>query len=84
LVGFALEPRAELLASARAKIVKKKIDMVVANPLEAMDSPRAEVTVVYADGREPVVLGEKSKVEHAPEVLRLVMEEWERTRAGLP
>lgn len=81
LVGFALEPRAELLASARAKILKKRIDMVVANPLEAMDSPRAEVTVVYADGREPVVLGEKSKVEHAPEVLRLVLEEWAQLQA---
>jgi phosphopantothenoylcysteine decarboxylase/phosphopantothenate--cysteine ligase len=75
LVGFALEPRAELLESARAKLVRKNIDMVVANPLEAMDSPRAEVTIVYRDGRL-VTLGEKSKLEHAPEVLRLVVEEW--------
>jgi phosphopantothenoylcysteine decarboxylase / phosphopantothenate---cysteine ligase len=79
LVGFALEPRAELLASARAKLVRKRIDMIVANPLEAMDSARAEVTVVYADGRE-VELGESAKAEHAPRVLGLVLEEW-RARA---
>lgn len=38
LVGFALEPEADLLASARAKLARKSIDLVVANPLETMDS----------------------------------------------
>ncbi len=49
-VGFALEPRAELLESARAKLVRKKVDLVVANPLETMDSPTVEATLVAADG----------------------------------
>ncbi len=77
LVGFALEPRADLLESARAKLERKRIDMVVANPLEAMDSPEAEVTVVYADGRV-TELGMLSKAEHAPKVLALAVAEWRR------
>lgn len=39
LVGFALEPKAELLVSARSKLARKGIDLIVANPLETMDSP---------------------------------------------
>ncbi len=39
LVGFALEPQAALLESARAKLARKSIDLIVANPLETMDSP---------------------------------------------
>lgn len=39
LVGFALEPEADLLASARNKLARKDIDLIVANPLETMDSP---------------------------------------------
>lgn len=39
LVGFALEPRDQLMASARAKLARKSIDLIVANPLETMDSP---------------------------------------------
>jgi phosphopantothenoylcysteine decarboxylase/phosphopantothenate--cysteine ligase len=39
LVGFALEPQAQLMDSARAKLSRKAIDLIVANPLETMDSP---------------------------------------------
>lgn len=39
LVGFALEPAAQLMESARAKLARKSIDLIVANPLETMDSP---------------------------------------------
>ncbi|MEA5614861.1 phosphopantothenoylcysteine decarboxylase [Nodularia spumigena] len=38
LVGFALEPQAQLMDSARAKLARKSIDLIVANPLETMDS----------------------------------------------
>jgi phosphopantothenoylcysteine decarboxylase/phosphopantothenate--cysteine ligase len=38
LVGFALEPESQLMASAQAKLVRKSIDLIVANPLETMDS----------------------------------------------
>lgn len=50
MVGFALEPRAELMEAARSKLVRKRIDMVVANPLETMDSADIEAVVLYADG----------------------------------
>lgn len=38
LVGFALEPESEMEASAQRKLQRKGIDLVVANPLETMDS----------------------------------------------
>lgn len=50
LVGFALEPREQMLASARAKLERKGVDLVVANPLESMDSGEIEAVVVRADG----------------------------------
>ncbi len=50
LVGFALEPRAELEHSARAKLERKGIDLIVANPLETMDSPTIEATVYERGG----------------------------------
>lgn len=46
LVGFALEPRSRLIASARRKLVRKRIDLIVANPLAAMDSDRIEAAVM--------------------------------------
>jgi phosphopantothenoylcysteine decarboxylase / phosphopantothenate---cysteine ligase len=50
LVGFALEPRDRLLESARAKLERKGIDLVVANPLETMDAPTIEATVLGRAG----------------------------------
>lgn len=49
-VGFALEPREELMASARSKLERKGLDMVVANPLATMDSDTIEATLVGASG----------------------------------
>ncbi|MBX3390858.1 MAG: phosphopantothenoylcysteine decarboxylase [Phycisphaeraceae bacterium] len=49
-VGFALEPREELLASAQRKLTKKRVDVVVANPLETMDSDSVEAMLVFKDG----------------------------------
>jgi phosphopantothenoylcysteine decarboxylase/phosphopantothenate--cysteine ligase len=46
LVGFALEPRDRLLDSARSKLARKKIDLVVANPLETMDAPTIDATLL--------------------------------------
>lgn len=64
-IGFALEPRAELLESARAKLVRKKVDLVVANPLETMDSPSVEATVLTADGSRIDTPGIMPKTEFA-------------------
>ncbi len=61
LVGFALEPRDEMIASARAKLERKRIDLVVANPLETMDSPTIEATLLARDGAEQRTPGAISK-----------------------
>lgn len=50
LIGFALEPRAEMIASARAKLERKGVDLVVANPLETMDALEIEGVVVGPGG----------------------------------
>lgn len=49
-VGFALEPRERLVESAKSKLVRKDLDMVVANLLATMDSPTIEATVFMRDG----------------------------------
>lgn len=46
LVGFALEPRERMLESARAKLERKGVDHLVANPLETMDSGLIEATLL--------------------------------------
>lgn len=49
LVGFALEPKATLLDSARRKLNRKAIDLVVANPLETMNAGSIAATVLGAE-----------------------------------
>jgi phosphopantothenoylcysteine synthetase/decarboxylase len=58
LVGFALEPREQMIASAHAKLVRKRVDLVVANPLESMDASEIEAVIVRAEGevRPPELL----------------------------
>lgn len=62
LVGFALEPREDLMKSAQAKLERKNIDLVVGNPLETMDSDEIEAIVIAKDGdqvRSPGGQGQK-------------------------
>lgn len=51
IVGFALAPEAELAPSAREKLASKRLDAIVANPLETMDAPTIRGTLHLADGR---------------------------------
>lgn len=51
LIGFALEPREGLIEAARAKLQRKGCDAIVANPLETMDAPTIEASLVWKDGR---------------------------------
>jgi phosphopantothenoylcysteine decarboxylase/phosphopantothenate--cysteine ligase len=67
-VGFALEPRAEMLASAKAKLERKGVDLVVANPLETMDSEHVEASLVSAGGKVDTP-GVMSKRAFAPWLL---------------
>lgn len=50
IIGFALEPSDELERSARAKLERKDLAAIVANPLETMDAPDIEATVYARDG----------------------------------
>ncbi len=58
LVGFALEPRSEMLDSARAKLVSKGLDLIVANPLETMDSETISAAAVGMGPEGPGVVAE--------------------------
>ena len=49
-IGWALEPRTELLTSAQAKLKRKQLDAIIANPLETLDSNEIEPTLILADG----------------------------------
>lgn len=50
LVGFALEDT-KAIENAKKKLAEKKLDMIVVNSLDAMESTDSQVTMVYADGR---------------------------------
>jgi phosphopantothenoylcysteine decarboxylase/phosphopantothenate--cysteine ligase len=52
VTGFALEPREELIDSARRKLERKRADCIVANPLETMDAIEIEATLIWPDGRQ--------------------------------
>jgi phosphopantothenoylcysteine decarboxylase/phosphopantothenate--cysteine ligase len=52
LVGFALEPIEDLDRSARAKLVRKGLHAIVANPIETMDSVEVDGRLITADGHE--------------------------------
>jgi phosphopantothenoylcysteine decarboxylase/phosphopantothenate--cysteine ligase len=65
VVGFALEPEAELLASARSKLVRKRADCIVANPLQTMDAADVDGSLVWADGRVERPDGACSKADFA-------------------
>lgn len=49
-IGFALEPPAELIDQARAKLARKGLHAIVANPLETMESEEIDGTLLLADG----------------------------------
>ena len=72
MVGFALEPREELMASARAKLERKKIDMVVGNPLETMDGETIDAIVLGRDGKESRTAGPMSKTDFAGWLMNLI------------
>jgi len=50
LVGFALEPRATMVETAREKLIRKGIDLIIANPLETMDAETIEAVLIGRPG----------------------------------
>lgn len=69
VIGFALEPRERLIESAMSKLERKGLDGVVANPLETMDAPTIEATVIFRDGRRVDTAGAVDKSRFAPWLL---------------
>lgn len=72
LIGFALEPRADLVASALAKLDRKGVDLVVGNPLETMDSADIEATLFAKDHTHEV----------APKMSKAAFASWLMERVG--
>jgi len=64
-VAFALEPRDRLLTSASAKLQRKHVDAIVANPLETMGADTIEATFMTADGAQGDTGGPIPKPEFA-------------------
>jgi phosphopantothenoylcysteine decarboxylase / phosphopantothenate---cysteine ligase len=52
VIAFALEPNDHLLQSAREKLHRKRVDAIIANPLETMDATTINATMIFADGRQ--------------------------------
>ncbi|MBX3390015.1 MAG: phosphopantothenoylcysteine decarboxylase [Phycisphaeraceae bacterium] len=72
LVGFALEPPERLEQSAREKLQRKAIDLIVANPLETMESGEIKARVLGRRGEDIATDGKISKSEFAPWLLNIV------------
>jgi len=72
VVGFALEPRSRLIESGRAKLARKQLDMIVANPLETMDSTCIDATVMTAAGATRTTDGAIEKERFAAWLLSLI------------
>lgn len=70
IVGFSLEAEGNL-DRAKAKLERKKLDMIVYNPLRTMDSPAVQATLLYADGHERP-LPETSKQSFAENLIRIL------------
>lgn len=62
IVGFALEPKATMKARAGVKLARKGLDLIVANPLETMESPKIRAVVLSSTG---VVLEQRQPVNKA-------------------
>ncbi len=75
LIGFALEPAAGLAEAARAKMMRKQVGMIVANPLETMESDGIDAMVLWAGGRTEA-LGVMPKDRFAAWLVEAAVETW--------
>lgn len=73
IVGFALEPRGQLLTSARSKLERKGLDLIVANPLETMDAQTIEATILSRRADlPPITTGLINKEAFAAQLLDII------------
>ena len=77
LVGFAAETE-NVIENARAKLVKKGCDMIVANDVSrkdiGFDSNENEIVMVFRDGEEPVSKANKHRIAHSVVEVAIGME----------
>ena len=83
LVGFALEPRDRLLASAEEKCRRKGVDVIVANPLETMESEGIEAWLVGVGGVVDQTAGVMGKGEFGGWLMGRVRDLHDRRRGEL-
>ncbi len=85
LVGFALEPRERMDRSAREKLARKGLDLIVANPLETMDAAEIEATLYWASGESESSEGVIGKLEFARWLLDRIAQRagWDACVGGL-
>jgi phosphopantothenoylcysteine decarboxylase / phosphopantothenate---cysteine ligase len=79
IVGFALEPAAGVDEAAFSKLRRKGIDLIVANPLETMDSNTIEATVFSAEGAVAKTRGPIGKSEFGRWLVELLASEYRET-----
>ncbi len=75
-VGFAAETE-DLIKHAKGKLKRKKLDMIVANPVgknQGFDQDTNQVEIIWKDGH--VSLPEKDKAELAIEIMEIVSERY--------
>jgi phosphopantothenoylcysteine decarboxylase/phosphopantothenate--cysteine ligase len=84
LVGFALEPAATCISNARAKLLRKGVDAIVANPLETMDAPTIAASLVLADGTMIEPPCELPKTQFASWLMDALAEQFPTPFASLP
>jgi phosphopantothenoylcysteine decarboxylase/phosphopantothenate--cysteine ligase len=73
VVGFALEPEATMRKRAAGKLMRKGLDLIVANPLETMESPHIRAVVLGVDGPVLTQLRPTTKRAFAKRLAALVI-----------
>lgn len=77
--GFALEPREEMIESGLKKLERKRLDLVVANPLESMGAEQIEAVALTKAGERIDTPGRVSKPEFARWLLDVIEARMGRT-----
>lgn len=80
IVAFALEPALGLLETARAKLLRKGVDLIVANPLETMDAQTVQATLLSPEGPVATTPGPIDKQEFGAWLIRELTDHLRQSR----
>jgi len=83
IVGFALEPQETMLAAAGEKLARKRIDAIVANPLETMDAASVTGHLLLKDGRTHAGPPHASKEAFAQWLLSVILKQFVDRNPGV-